>query len=106
MKNSPHHNKHLKHQAIKEANSIESTPQKGVEHPEFKKQFDAKETKLPHKAESHSKKCSKRCSNKDMPIGTESSHVHDTTERRLENAQKRTQDANIRLNHKMSKHGR
>ncbi|MEI8300004.1 MAG: hypothetical protein WCG10_00130, partial [Chlamydiota bacterium] len=37
MKNSPHHNKHLKHQAIKEANAMGNTPQKGLENPEFKK---------------------------------------------------------------------
>ena len=104
MKNSPHHNKHLKHQAIKEANTMENTPQKGLENPEFKKQFNAKDDTLPHKADTHHKKCSKRCSHKDMPLGTESSHIHDTTEHRLENAQKRTNDANIRLDRKMSKH--
>ena len=94
MKHSPHHHKHLKHQAIKEANLIEATEEAGVENPNFKKSFEAKENKLPHKESHHHKKRSKRASCEDIHEPDGSCHIHDTTEKRLKNAEKKIQTDN------------
>lgn len=107
MKDSQHHRNHLKQKAIREANSKEDSgplPQEMIENPDFKKQFDAKEETLPHKASKQLKHKSKRTSPKEVKHATEPDSIHIESERWNQVVQSQTQEKNLLLNKKLSKH--
>lgn len=112
MKDSPHHRKHLKKKAIKEANEIRDSgplPEDMIENPDFKKQFDAKVTELPHKHRKHRKKRSKRASTEEVHEITEPDHANYDSERWSQIVQnqskQRTKDLNYKLSKKFKKTG-
>lgn len=107
MKDSPHHRNHLKHKAIIEANATKSSnasPEDLIENPNFKRTFDAKEASLPHKESKQLKHKSKRTSPKDVKHETEPDSIHSESERWGHVLQSQTQEKNLILNKKLSKH--
>lgn len=109
MKDSPHHRKHLKHKAIREANAIEDSglsPEHSAQNPNFKKQFDAKETILPHKPDKHIKHKSKRTSPKEVKHETEPHSVHGEHTHWGQVIKTQTHEKNLLLDKKLSKETR
>ena len=107
MKDSPHHRDHLKHKAIREANAIEDSgplPESLIENTKFKKQFDAKETTLPHKESKQTKHKSKRTSPSDVKHETEPDSIHSENEKWNHVIQSQTQEKSLLLSKKLSKH--
>lgn len=106
MKDSPHHRKHLKTKAIREANAIQDSgplPQDMIENKEFKKQFIAKEENLPHKISKQHKHVSKRSSTKVTHQETEPDSIHQEGARWQQVLKSQTKEKNLLLDKKLSK---
>jgi hypothetical protein len=107
MKDSPHHRNHLKKKAIREANAMKDSgalPKEMIENPNFKKQFDAKESSLPHKPDKQTKQKSKRTSAREVTHETEPDSIHTENAKWNHVLQTQTQEKNLLLNKKLSKH--
>lgn len=112
MKDSPHHRKHLKKKAIKEANEIKDSgplPEDMIENPDYKKSFEASEHNLPRKAHKHHKKTAKRAKPSENHEVTEPDHANHENERWTQVVQdqnkQRTKDLNYKLSKKFKKTG-
>lgn len=105
MKNSPHHREHERHKAIQSANSLQesSNPQELIMNKEYKKQFNAKETTLPHHRSEAKKKTSKRTAPGEVDYETERTHVHGENEKWNATIRKQNKEKNLLFNNKKNK---
>ena len=107
MKDSPHHRKHIKDKAIKEANRLEdsgSLPEDMIENPNFKKQFDARETCSLKKKHKHTKKQAKKPSPGEENKKDEPDHPNQENERWTQVTQSQCNQKTKKLNHQLNKH--
>lgn len=106
MKKSPHHLKHLREKAIKEAQKTadtDITPEEMIENPHWKEQFEPHEQLLPHHL-SHQKKIpSKRTSTHDIHVETEPAHMEHPNQYTMKKTQDKNQAMTKSLNKKLSK---
>lgn len=108
MSNSQHRDNHLKHKAIKDANSIyegagSQEPEKNPMNTEFKKQFEAKENALPHHPCKQYKQVSKRTCPCEENHDSTPVHVHHENERVASKMQMQTNEKSFLLSKKLSK---
>ena len=105
MKNSPHHREHERHKNIEAANRLPESkdPNDLIMNKDFKKQFDAKESNLPHKTSSAHKKTSKRTSPGDVDYETERSHVHSENEKWNNRIKKQNKEKKLLFDIKQNK---